>query len=124
VRVHGYWVSRVYGKIFVCQKHALLGFVRMYPLFKIWTPGQCICFVIQTGFMNESEVEFGKEQGPACLVTREALFGAEIDEVIMVFPDFKGFGVSFKVVAEGFKSANNGEEFFIVDVIILFGWEE
>jgi len=42
----------------------------------------------------------------------------------MVCPDFKGFGVSFKVVAEGFKSTDNGEEFFIMDVIVLFGWEE
>jgi hypothetical protein len=54
----------------------------------------------------------------------EALFGAEIDEIIMVCPDFKGFRMSFKVVAEGFKSANNGEEFLIMDIVILFSWEE
>jgi hypothetical protein len=61
VGVHGYWVGHTYGKIFVHQKHALFGFVRMYPLFKVWMPGQCICFVIRAGFMNESEVKFGEE---------------------------------------------------------------
>jgi hypothetical protein len=110
--------------MFVCQKHALLGFVRMYPLFKIWTPGQCICLVIGARFVNKSEVEFGKEQGPACLVARELLFGVEVDEVIVVCPDFKGFGVAFKIAAEGFEGMNNGKEFFIMNIVILFSGEE
>ena len=56
--------------------------------------------------------------------TGKALFGVEVDEIIVVCPDFKGFRVSFEVVVEGFESANNGKEFFIVDVIVLFGWEK
>ena len=59
-----------------------------------------------------------------CLTMREALFGVEIDEIIMVRPDFKGFRMSFEVVAEGFKSANDSQEFFVVDVVILFSREE
>jgi hypothetical protein len=54
----------------------------------------------------------------------EMLFGAEIDEIIVVCPDFKGFRMSFQVVAEGFKGADNGKEFFIMDIVILFSWEE
>ena len=48
------------------------------------------------------------------------LFGAEICEVVMVSPYFKRFWVAFKVVAEGFKCMNDHEEFFIMDVIVLF----
>jgi hypothetical protein len=102
----------------------LFGCVRMYPLFKIWTPGQCICLVIGAGFVNESEVEFGEKQGPACLAVRELLFGLEIDEVIVVCPDFKGFGVAFQVVAEGFEGMDNGKKFFIINIVILFCREE
>ena len=58
------------------------------------------------------------------MVTRKVLLGLKIDEIVVVCPDFKGFRVSFQVVAEGFKGVNNGKEFFIVDVIILFSWEE
>jgi hypothetical protein len=54
----------------------------------------------------------------------KALFGAEIDEIIVVRPDFKGFRMSFKVVTEGFKGANNSEKFLIMDIVILFSWEE
>jgi hypothetical protein len=96
----------------------------MYPLFKIWMPGQCICLVIEAGFVNKSEVEFSEKQGLACLVARELLFGAEVDEVIVVCPDFKGFGVAFKIVAEGFEGTDNGKEFFIMNIVILFSREE
>ena len=54
----------------------------------------------------------------------KALFGVEIDEIIVVHPDFKGFRMSFKVVTEGFKGMNNGEKFLIMDIVILFSWEE
>ena len=50
------------------------------------------------------------------------LLCAEVREVIMVCPYFKGFGVAFEIVAEGFKGTNNSEEFFIVDVVVLFRW--
>jgi hypothetical protein len=42
----------------------------------------------------------------------------------MVGPYFKGFGVAFEVVAEGFEGSDNGKEFFIVDIIVLFRWLE
>jgi hypothetical protein len=40
----------------------------------------------------------------------------------MIRPDFKGFKMAFKIVTEGFKGADNGKEFFIVDIIVLFWW--
>jgi hypothetical protein len=58
------------------------------------------------------------------LAARELLFGVEIDEIIVVHPDFEGVGMFFEVVAEGFKGMDNGKEFFIMDIIILFSGEE
>jgi hypothetical protein len=48
----------------------------------------------------------------------------EINEVIIICPDFKGFRVSFKVMAEEFKGVNDSEEFFIINIIVLFCGEE
>lgn len=55
--------------------------------------------------------------------TRYFLLGAEIGEVVMVGPDFERLRMSFKVVAEVFKGADDGEEFFVVDIVVLFGWQ-
>ena len=58
------------------------------------------------------------------MTARESLFHTKVDEVIVICPDLKGFRVFFKVVAEGFKGMDDGKEFFVVNVIILFGGEE
>ena len=66
----------------------------------------------------------GEKEGPTGLATREFLFSAEVGEVIMVSPDFEGYFVAFEVVSEVFKGADDGEEFFVMNVIIEFGWIE
>jgi hypothetical protein len=50
---HNYWfvaghVTRI-AKKFVVQKYAIFVFFRMYPLFRIWTPGQIIGFIEAPG---------------------------------------------------------------------------
>jgi hypothetical protein len=96
----------------------------LYPLFKIWTPGQSIGFVVDARAVDDGERKLGEKEGPAGLTTGKFLFGAEILEVAMVGPNFKRFGVAFEVVAKGLKGADNGKEFFVVDVIILFGIDQ
>ena len=54
------------------------------------------------------------------LVLGKFLFSAEIREIIIVCPYFKRFRVAFKVVAESFECVNDCEEFFIVDIVVLF----
>jgi hypothetical protein len=72
----------------------------------------------------DGERKLGEKEGPAGLTTGKFLFGAEILEVAMVGPNFKRFGVAFEVVAKGLKGTDNGKEFFIVNVIILFGIDQ
>jgi len=92
----------------------------VYPLFKIWTPGQSICFVIRARFMDNNKVELEEEQGPACLLARKFLFYAKVCKVVVVCPYFEGVWVAFQIVTEGLKSTYNGEEFLIVNIVILF----
>ena len=74
--------------------------------------------------MDDGEVVAGEKEGPTGLATGEFLFSAEIGEVIMVSPDFEGYFVAFEVVSEVFQGADDGEEFFIMNVVIEFGWIE
>jgi hypothetical protein len=62
----------------------------------------------------------GEEEGPMGLLAGDFMFSVEVCEVVMVCPDFEGFWVTFQVVAEEFKSTDNGKKFFIVNVVILF----
>jgi hypothetical protein len=56
------------------------------------------------------------------LASGKVLFRSEICEIIVVCPYFKGCRVAFEVVVEGFKGTDNGEEFLIVNVVVLFQW--
>jgi hypothetical protein len=67
----------------------------LYPLFKIWTPGQSIGFVVDAWAMDDGERKLGEEEGPAGLTTGKVLFGAEILKVAMVGPNFERFRVAF-----------------------------
>ena len=42
----------------------------------------------------------------------------EVCKVIVVGPNFKNLRVSFEVMSPVFKGFDNGEEFFIVNVIV------
>jgi hypothetical protein len=96
---------------------------RGHPLFMVWPPGQSVGFIKSAWFVDDREIELGEEERPACLSMRYLLLGAEIGEVVMVGPDFEWLRMSFEVVAEVFKGADDGKEFFIVDIVVLFGWQ-
>ena len=53
---------------------------------------------------------------------REFLFSLKVGQVVVVSPDFEGNRVSFKVVAKGFKCPYDGQKFFVMNVVVLFGW--
>jgi hypothetical protein len=67
----------------------------LYPLFKIWTPGQSIGFVVDAWAMDDGERKLGEEEGPTGLTIGKFLFGTEILEVAMVGPDFERFWMAF-----------------------------
>ena len=54
------------------------------------------------------------------MAARKFLLSTEVSEVVVVGPDFKRVRSTFKVVSEEFEGADDGKEFFVVDVVVLF----
>src|SRR5712672_952327 len=52
----------------------------------------------------------------------EFLLCSEVGEVIVVGPYFKGFRMTLEVMAESFEGTNDSKEYFVVDVVVEFGW--
>ncbi len=71
--------------------------------------------------VNNGEVILGEKKGSTGLLVRKFLFCMEVSKVVMVGPNFKWFRVALKVVMKVFEGANNGEKFFIMDIIVEFG---
>ena len=71
--------------------------------------------------MDNGEGKLGKEEGPAGLSTSEFLFCTKVSKVVIIGPNFKGFGVAFEVMSEGFKGTNNSKKFLVVNVVVAFG---
>ena len=77
-----------------------------------------------SGNMDHFQVEVGKVNEPTCLAAVERLGLAEIGKVLVVGEDLYGEGEAMKIVAPGFQSADNGKEFSVVDVVVLFSGGE
>ena len=58
--------------------------IELYPLFKIWPPGQRICGVCFVRTMRNCQVVFLKDLLPSCLMAREILRFMEELEVLMI----------------------------------------
>ncbi len=80
-----------------------------YPLFMIWTPGQCIRLVLNTRFVDDDELESQKEEGPLGLSSGKFLLRLKINQICMVGPDFGGITMSLEVVSECMKGMDDCE---------------
>jgi len=70
------------------------------------------------GDVMEEEVVFGQRQLPASLSSGQLLCGPKVQKVLMISENNHRMGVSLEKVSPCFKSADDGEEFAIVDLII------
>ena len=52
------------------------------------------------------------------------MFCPEVREVVMVNPYFEWLFIAFEIMAEVFKGADEGKEFFVINVVIEFGFIE
>ena len=48
----------------------------------------------------------------------EFLLCPKVGEVVVIRPDFERFRVALEVMTESFKGTNDGEEFFVMDVVV------
>jgi hypothetical protein len=86
--VEGTYLKFVWGdhEIFCREQNPISVFSR-YPLFIVWTPGQCVGSIRVSGLWNDFKIESGQEYGPSSLAAGENLFSSEILEVCMVGED-------------------------------------
>ena len=74
--------------------------------------------------MDHFQVEVGKVDEPSGLSTVECLGGVEVGEALVVCTDLYRKWGAMKVMLPGFQSADDGEEFSVIDVIVPFSWGE
>ena len=74
--------------------------------------------------MGELEVKVHQVYKPAGLSAVEVLGLAEISEIFMVGEDLYWERGSSKVMAPRLQGVDDSEEFSVVNIVVLFGWEE
>jgi hypothetical protein len=76
--------------------------------------------VSSSWFMCEVEVETAEIKGPLGLTTGKDLSCSPVLKIPMVGDDVKGEGKFFKVVSPVFEGLNDGEHFFVIDLVVSF----
>ena len=74
--------------------------------------------------MDYFQIEVSKINKPSGLLTVESLWGMEVSQVLVVHENLDRERGSMKVVSPQLQSANDSEEFTVIDVVIPFCWEE
>ena len=70
--------------------------------------------------MDHFQVEVGKIDEPMGLSTVEVLGGTEVGEVFMIGKDLDRKWGSMEVMSPGFQGSDDGKEFSVIDVVVLF----
>ena len=77
---------------------------------------------VAAGDMMEEEVIFGQHQLPSSLSSGQLLRGSKVQKVLMISKDNHRVGIPFEKVSPCFKSADDCEEFAIIDLVIPLCW--
>ena len=48
----------------------------------------------------------------------------EVHQVLVVHKDLDGEGRSMEIMSPGLQGADDGKEFLVIDVVVLFHWDE
>lgn len=100
-----------------------LGIV-LIPLFGVDVPAssQCIWYRSEpSGMEPDNHIELAQKFGPANLSPSQNLCGAEILEIFVVSNDVNRSTGTFKVMPPRLEGIKNGEEVFIVSIVVEFG---
>ena len=69
-----------------------MGFVELYPLFKVWPLGQRVGEVGFTRTVGHGEIILLKEMGPSGLLAVEILRFFKVCKILVIGQDFKQMG--------------------------------
>ena len=74
--------------------------------------------------MDDLEMEIHKIKQPPCLSAVKVFCLTEVCQVLVVSEDLDGEEGPVEIVSLGFQSTDDCEEFSVVDVVVLFSWDE
>ena len=74
--------------------------------------------------MDDFQIKICEVEQPPCLAAVEILGLTEVRQVLVICEDLDRKWGSMEVVPPGFQGMDNCEEFSVIDVIILFCWNE
>jgi len=86
----------------------------------VWMPGQSVCLIELAQLWNDDVVISSQQNGPACLTMYESLLYCEVFEVGMVRIFFCLVNIALEVMVKMGQSMNNSQEFFVMDLIVVF----
>jgi hypothetical protein len=98
--------------------------VVLIPLFRVDVPASSEGVRLRTEFPRtetDDEIELVEVFRPVHLTAREHLRGGEVLEIFVVCDDVNRGGGTFKIVTPGAESLEDGEELFVVRVIVQLG---
>ena len=72
--------------------------------------------------MGDGDVKPGEEQCPMNLLSGEFTSFSEDFEALMIREDFNGVRGAFQEMSPILQSTDDGQEFMIVDIVVLLCW--
>ena len=74
--------------------------------------------------VDDFEVKISEIEQPSCLTMVEVLCLMEVHQVLVICKDLDGKREAVEIVPPGFQSTDDCKELSVVDVVVLFGWDE
>jgi hypothetical protein len=74
--------------------------------------------------MGDFEIKVSEVEKPTSLSSVEVAGFAEVGEVFMVSEDLNREGGASEVLSPGFESSDDGAEFLVIDIVVLFCGDE
>ena len=75
-------------------------------------------------YVDDFEVKISEVEQPLHLLTIEVLCLTEVCQVLVVSEDLDGKRGTVEIVSPRLQGADDGKEFSVVDVIVVFCWDE
>ena len=74
--------------------------------------------------MDDFQIKVCEVEQPSCLAAIEILCLMEVCQVFVICEDLDGEGGSMEVVPPGLQSTDDGEEFPVINVVVLLSWDK
>ena len=74
--------------------------------------------------MDDFEIKIGEVEPPSALAAVEVLDLKEVCQVLVISEDLYRERGSVEIMSLGFEGMDDGKEFTIIDIVVMFCWDE